>query len=86
VAAVKVLSVRECSLYSLCVPYPLWGKVEGWLRDGLLFGEPEYAEHVLARAAVLPNDEQAFLKQCEELTNGRVVPVFLEKTKKSDPV
>ncbi len=87
VTAAGVLCVRECSLYSLVVPYPLWGKAEGWLRSGsLLFEEPDYAENVTARAAVPPADEQAFLKDCAELTDGKVAPVFLGKVKKSAPV
>jgi uncharacterized YigZ family protein len=87
VAAAGVLSVRECLSYSLSVPYPLWGKVEGWLRSsGLLYGEPEYAECVNASAAVSPGSEQGFLKQCAELTDGKITPVFLGKVKRSDPV
>ncbi len=87
VTAAGVLCVRECALYSLVVPYPLWGKAEGWLRSGsLLFEEPDYAENVTAKAAVPPADEQAFLKDCAELTDGKVAPVFLGKVRKSAPV
>ncbi len=83
VNAAGLLLVQECSLYSLEVSYPLWGRVEGWLRSrGMLFKEPEFAEHVTAKAAVLPSDEQAFLKDCAELTDGRVAPVFERKVKR----
>jgi len=85
--AAGTLAVRECLSYALNVPYPLWGRIEGWLRGArLLWGEPEYAESVKARAAVPPEWEQAFLKQCAELTDGKILPVFLGKARKSDPV
>ena len=84
--AAGVVIVRECSLYSLTVPYPLWGRVEGWLREtGALFGTAVFAEAVTAKAAVFPEREKEFLTNCAELTDGKIAPLFLGKVRRSSP-
>ena len=87
VDAAGLVLVRDCLRYSLTVDYPLWGRVEGFLRSrGVLWGEPVYTDRVTAYAAVLPGESEAFVKDCTELTDGRVLPVYLDTVSHTSPL
>ena len=74
-AAAGLVSMKRTAFYGLTVDYPLWGRVESWLRNGgYPIYELEFMETVRVTALVPPGQEEAFCAQCVELTDGRVTP------------
>lgn len=77
-AAAGLVLMQKTAFYTLEVDYPLWGKVESFLRGGYQVHELEFLERVYVTALVPPGREEAFEKGCVELSDGRIRPVFKE--------
>ena len=76
VAAAGVVCRKYTPLFSLTVPYPLWGMVESMLRSKAYPYSADYAECVRAVVCVPPEEESAFPAACVELTNAAITPVL----------
>lgn len=76
-SAAGLVRRRQTPLFSLDVPYPLWGSVESFLRaQGVVF-TADYGASVRVEAAVKPEQETAFSPAVVELTNALVTPVLV---------
>lgn len=74
------IAMKRTAFYGLTVDYPLWGRVESWLRTGgYPIHELEFLENVRVTALVPPGQEEAFCAGCVELTDGRITPTLLRQ-------
>lgn len=76
-SAKKVLRT-PCRVFSLSVPFSLWGKAQSQLLSaGFQIGKVEYLDEVCIGVYVPGGQEQSFYQLISELSSGRISPIEL---------
>ena len=77
-ASAKRITYTPCFLYSLDVPFKLWGRMEGAIYYlGGAFKSIDYAEDIKTLVLITPEAEKGFLSTVQEISAGKITPVKL---------
>lgn len=74
-----IVEYRQCSLLSMSVPYPLWGKVEAFLCREAVMETQEYTNQVNVFFWVLSEKVDKIHAMIVELTDGRLDATFVRE-------
>ena len=75
-----LITFREMDLYSIDVPFSLYGKVEYYLNtSGLLVEDISYGAEVNIRVYTDEKEGEALKKKIQEISSGTIGPVFLSR-------
>lgn len=74
-----IVEYRQCSLLSMDVPYPLWGKVEAFLCRETVIEKQEYSDQVNVSFWVTSDRTDQIRAMIVEMTDGRLEAAFVRE-------